>query len=152
MTSYTHTQRGMAWVLIIGCGAPLVVLLVLYRSGELGTAGTVATILTMIFVCGLLWLMGSLTVTVADDMLSFHFGPGVIRKRIPIADITQVKTVRNPWYYGWGIRLTPHGWLYNVAGFDAVEVTRRGGSSLRLGTDEPGALHAANERARAARR
>ncbi len=149
MTSYNHTQRGMAWVLVIGCGAPLVVLLVLYRSGEVGVGATLATVLTMVFVCALLWLMGSLTVTVADNVLSFYFGPGVIRKRIRIGDITSVKAVRNPWYHGWGIRLTPTGWLYNVAGFDAVEVRMRNGHSLRIGTDEPGALLAAIEKARA---
>jgi hypothetical protein len=48
--------------------------------------------------------------------------------------------VRNPWYYGWGIRITPDGLLYNVSGTRAVEITLTDGSKLRLGTDEPEAL------------
>jgi hypothetical protein len=33
--------------------------------------------------------------------------------------------------------LTPHGWLYNVAGRGAVEITLKGGRRFRIGTDEP---------------
>ncbi len=46
----------------------------------------------------------------------------------------------NRWYYGWGIRLTPQGWLWNVAGLDAVELTFSNGKKFRIGTDEPGKL------------
>jgi len=48
--------------------------------------------------------------------------------------------VRNKWWYGLGIRLTPHGWLYIVSGLDAVEIVRISGKKFRVGTDEPQAL------------
>ena len=32
---------------------------------------------------------------------------------------------------------TPHGWLYNVSGYEAVEIALASGKRLRLGTDEP---------------
>jgi hypothetical protein len=48
--------------------------------------------------------------------------------------------VRNPWYYGWGVRLTPHGILYNVSGLNAVELLLDDGRRVRVGTDEPDAL------------
>ncbi|MBS1223341.1 MAG: hypothetical protein H6R24_19, partial [Proteobacteria bacterium] len=51
-----------------------------------------------------------------------------------------VRPVRNSWLYGWGIHRTPHGWLYNVSGWEAVEITLASGKRLRLGTDEPGQL------------
>ena len=34
-------------------------------------------------------------------------------------------------------RHTPHGWLYNVSGWEAVEITLPSGKRFRLGTDEP---------------
>ena len=67
----------------------------------------------------------------------FRFGIGLIRKRIPLAEIVEVRPVRNSWLYGWGIHRTPHGWLYNVSGWEAVEITLTSGKHLRLGTDEP---------------
>jgi len=51
--------------------------------------------------------------------------------------------VKNHWYYGWGIRLTPHGVLYNVSGFYAVELRLRTGKEFRIGTDVPQELDAA---------
>ena len=45
-----------------------------------------------------------------------------------------------PWWYGWGIHLTPRGWLYNVGGLDAVELALNNGRTLRIGSDEAAAL------------
>jgi len=44
--------------------------------------------------------------------------------------------VRNQWWWGWGIRLIPGGWLYNVSGLDAVELKMKNGRIFRIGTDE----------------
>ena len=46
--------------------------------------------------------------------------------------------MRNEWYYGWGVRLTPYGWMFNVSGLDAVELTFESGKRFRIGTDRPG--------------
>ena len=51
--------------------------------------------------------------------------------------------VRIRWWYGWGIHLTPFGWLYNVSGLDAVAITLRAGRKFALGTDDPHGLLAA---------
>ena len=85
----------------------------------------------------------SLTVTIADDTLEVRFGPGLIRRQYRVADIESSRAVRNPFYYGFGTRITPHGWLYNVSGLDAVEVQFNTGKKVRIGTDEPQALEAA---------
>ncbi len=96
----------------------------------------------------------SLTVTIMDDTLEVRFGPGLIRRRYRLADVESSRVVRNRFYYGWGTRLTPHGWLYNVSGLDAVEVQFKAGRKVRIGTDEPQtldvaireAVHASNRR------
>ena len=95
----------------------------------------------------LVLLFGSLTVTVGRAAVSIRFGIGLIGRRFALADIRAVRAVRNEWYYGWGIRLLPRGWLYNVSGLDAVELEMANGKAHRVGTDEPAALAAAIERA-----
>jgi len=82
-------------------------------------------------------LFASLTIEIKDNVLAWHFGPGLIRKRVQVADIEQAEPVRNSWFYGWGIRLTPYGWLYNVSGLEAVQIRLKNGKTFRLGTDEP---------------
>ncbi|MCA9082154.1 MAG: hypothetical protein KDA58_16450 [Planctomycetaceae bacterium] len=63
----------------------------------------------------------------------------------PVSEIVEAEQVRNSWLYGWGIRYTPHGWLFNVSGFDAVQINMRNGRQYRIGTDDPVGLQAAIE-------
>ena len=82
-------------------------------------------------------LFYALTVEIDATHLSFRFGIGLIRKRVPLAEIVEAQPVRNTWMHGWGIHRTPHGWLYNVSGREAVEIALASGKRFRLGTDEP---------------
>ena len=65
----------------------------------------------------------ALTVEVDLESIRVWFGPGLIRKRIPLAEVRSWRAVRNPWYCGWGIRAGPRGMLWNVSGFGAVSST-----------------------------
>lgn len=88
-------------------------------------------------------LFHSLTVRVSPDNIALSFGIGLIKKRFAVADIQQCNVVKNRWFYGWGIRITPHGWLYNVSGWDAVELEFHNGRKTRVGTDDAHRLQAA---------
>lgn len=92
-------------------------------------------------------LFSTLTVTVDRETVTVAFGPGVIRRRIPLDRIREARVVRTPWYYGWGIRLTPRGWLWNVWGLEGVEVEFQDGHHFRIGTDDAQGLAAAVRRA-----
>ena len=138
MVSYTHTQRGMVLLTVFALIAGGLVLLGARNPGFPPILGTTAVVLAVVAS-----LFGSLTVAVSRERLSLRFGIGLIRKSFPIADIRSVEVVRNRWYYGWGIRYTPHGWLFNVSGLDAVEIALGNGRKYRVGTDEPQALLAA---------
>ena len=81
--------------------------------------------------------LASVTVNVSPQWSSLRFGPGLFRKGFAVAEVSDARMVRNRWYYGWGIRYTPHGWLFNVSGFDAVQIELRSGKKYRIGTDEP---------------
>src|SRR3989344_8539262 len=87
----------------------------------------------------------TLTVFIDEQFLKIRFGWGIFRKKFSISEIAAVKKVKNYWYYGWGIRLRfwPKMWIFNVSGFDAIELTMKNGKIYRIGTDEPEKLEAA---------
>jgi len=85
-------------------------------------------------------LMGALTVEVDDALVRLRFGIGLVRKSFRLDEIASCRPVRNKWWWGWGIRLIPGGWLYNVSGLDAVELELKNGKVFRIGTDEPQVL------------
>jgi hypothetical protein len=77
---------------------------------------------------------------VDDNELRWHFGTGLWRYRIGRTDIDAVRTVRNSWLNGFGIRMRPGFRLYNVSGLDAVELRLKSGDIRRIGTDDPQGL------------
>ncbi|MFA4941657.1 MAG: hypothetical protein WC582_03635 [Patescibacteria group bacterium] len=92
-----------------------------------------------IFLLSLL-LFYKLTVIVDDHNIQIIFGVGLIRKKFSLSDINSCQSVKNHWYYGLGIHLTPRGWLYNVSGLRAVEIIMKDGNKCRIGTDDPEGL------------
>ena len=136
---YQHTQTGVLTrrllraISIITAGSGLIVALrSTLRSIPLLASSAI------VFVCATLF--DSLTVRVSHDLVEISFGIGIIRKQFDVGNIRRASVVKNKWYYGWGIRLTPHGWLYNVSGLDAVEILMDNGKQYRIGTDQPNEL------------
>ena len=113
---YEHTQVG--YLIIVAMVATMVLIgIILANSGINWIA-----IGVMVIIAAALVLFGSLTVVIWEEELEIRFGPGLIRRRFRLNEIESCNVVKNHWYYGWGIRLTPHGVLYNVSGFYAVEI------------------------------
>lgn len=137
MNTYRHTQFGTISVVITIAILPLV-----FLPAWLAGADTVAGLIAILLL-GILVLFYNLTVEIDAEHLRISFGIGLIRKRFPLDQIDTCQPVRNSWLYGWGIRLTPRGWLYNVSGLDAVELKMKSGKTCRIGTDEPEVLAAA---------
>lgn len=131
---YHHTQTG--YLLLVVLGGALLFISGLMLADGLNWVGLVV----IIILAACLGLFATLTVEVDDEALTLRFGPGLIRKQFRLADIAACLMVKNPWYYGWGIHLTPAGWLYNVSGFWAVELQLRNGKKYRIGTDDPEGL------------
>lgn len=138
MTGYKRTQIGYLMLAFIAIGI-LLVLNYFYLSDK--TNPFLLIILAALAVS--LLLFSILTVEVDGEEVSVRFGVGLIRKRFPLSEIESHSAVRNPWYYGWGLRRTPIGWLYNVSGLEAVEITLKDGRKVRIGTDDPAGLDAA---------
>lgn len=96
----------------------------------------------------ILFIVASFTwlqVAIDGNDLRIKFGYGVYRKSFNLLEIESAQAVRNKWYNGWGIRFWPKPptWIYNVSGFDAVEIVMKNGKRYRIGTDEPEKLEQA---------
>ena len=135
MTRYEHTQIGhvIIW--------PLLAIILIASGGLIGSSahrGAPVVVSIILPVC--LVLLYKLRIKIENETLCASFGPGMIRKRVRLAEIVGCELIRIRWWYGWGIHLTPYGWLYNVSGFTAVAVTLRDGGKLALGTDDPHGL------------
>lgn len=88
-------------------------------------------------------LFWCLEVKVGTDGIFFSYSFGLINKKIQHQQILQVEVVRNSWWYGLGLRLTPHGWMWNISGLDAIKLTYQDGNKFRIGTNQPGELYQA---------
>jgi len=141
---YKNTQIGF----VTGAAGIFGMLVVYYGTGaNAGALGLFDTVMLGFFVI-LTVLFSTLTVEVTDRTFRFYFGPGFWKRSFLLRDIQGVKVVRNPAYYGWGIRYTFHGWLYNVSGLRAVELDIRSEGTIRVGTNEPEQLRKALEQAK----
>jgi hypothetical protein len=136
VTRYEHTQIGhvIIWSLLA---------IILIVSGFAGLSHREIPLVVSIILLVCLVLFYKLRITIEDETLCASFGPGIIRKRVRLAEIVGCEPIRVRWWYGWGIHLTPFGWLYNVSGLDAVAITLRAGRKFALGTDDPHGLTAA---------
>jgi hypothetical protein len=141
---YEHTQWApMCWIILL---PPLAILLL---AGILSGGDVVVPF----FLVGLLltviaFSFRSLRVVDEGDALAIRFGPiPLFRKRIPYADIQAAERDRSSVIDGWGIHWVPgRGWTYNLWGFDCVRLALTGGSTIRVGTDDPDGLASFLER------
>ncbi|WP_088328906.1 hypothetical protein [Lacimicrobium sp. SS2-24] len=130
---YQHRQPAKTILSIV---LPLTLILaVVFR--EFGLAVVVMVVTPLLLVA---WLFWSMTIEVDDMQLRWFFGPGFWKKSLSLSQLHSASAVTNRWWYGWGIRLTPSGWLYNVSGLSAVELHLVDGTRIRLGTDQPHTL------------
>lgn len=140
---YRHTQIGyLLYGILIG-------IILLYSGITLIGGFEPAAFAIIIVIAAILISFGWLTVEVSAHSIFLVFGIGLVRKTFVTKDIASVQPVKNHWYYGWGIRLWlwPYMWIYNVSGFDAVEIIMKNGRRYRIGTDDPAGLAAAIKQA-----
>jgi hypothetical protein len=130
MKDYKHTQIGYLLIIALGTASLMIGNLVLATNFNI----TAILLLTFMVLC--LVLFATLTVEVNAQEINLQFGIGLIRKRFALKDVQTYRAVKNPWYYGWGIHLIPGGWLYNVSGWEALELQMKDGRKYRIGTDD----------------
>ena len=149
--TYHHVQIG--WAVVAGSAVGFAMALVVTLSLSASTLAAAPWLVVALF--GLLALglltYATLTIDVDDDRILARFGIGLIRRAIPVADITRCEIVRTPVWWGWGLHWTPSGWLYNVSGRAAVRLELKGQRPLMIGSDDTERLKAAIDTRLAAR-
>lgn len=146
-TNYKHTQFGALTVvifLLIGLLLVPVVLSMINGGRLLSALVTIA-----MFLLGLA-LFYALTVQISDGKLKFWFGMGLIRKTYALDEIQSSREVKDPWYYFWGIKTIPGGWLYAVAPGEAVEIVLKDEKIIHVGTNQSRKLKEALDQAMSA--
>jgi hypothetical protein len=139
--SYEHSQQGR-WIQALLGGAIIVVVgAAALLDGPAWVRGVL--ILAAAIYYWLLITFGRLEVRIEAQVIAVSFGRGWPHRVIPLATVTAVAARRGRWWYGWGIRRIPSGWLWNVWGLDFVEIRHAGDKIFNVGTDEPLALVAA---------
>jgi hypothetical protein len=147
MTTYKHTQIGYLMLVIT------LTMLVLFSwlqitaraeppSYNSGTNFAVTAIMALILL--ILASFTTLSVAIDEKYLRIKFGYGIFHKKFLMSNIASAAQVKNHWYYGFGIRLWfwPRMWIFNVSGFDAIEIRTKNGKIYRIGTNEPQKLEA----------
>jgi len=136
---YRHTQRSrLQWLILIPAALLVVPVQQSFQAGHL--FGGMVGLAGMFLLLAMAYIFSSLTILVTSTSVAWHFGGKFWFKSPPRSQIAAVRRVRTRWWTGWGIRWTGDGWLYNVYGLDAVEITLVDGKRVTLGTDDPDGL------------
>ena len=92
----------------------------------------------------LILMFYKLTIEVYEGKIKLIYGISLIQFRKTILAYVDAAEVKTPWYYGYGIRLTPMGWLYNIQGSQAIRLTYIGADKIQkniiIGTQFPNRL------------
>lgn len=133
---YRHTQVAACTAVALAAGviAQLGALSRALRDGRRRAWGALPGVLGT---ASAMLLLSSLTVQVDGRAVEVWFTGRLVRRRFPLGSIAHARIVTVPWWYGWGIRLTPRGRLYRVWGRRAVELALAGGSTIAIGSDQP---------------
>ena len=142
---YRHTQVG--YLIIVVIAAVMVAIGIILANNSISWIA----IGVLIVIAIALVLFSSLTVIIREDELEARFGPGLVHKRFKLSEIESCQVVKIPCYYGWGMRYTPHGKLFRVSGFQAIEIKLRNGKRFNIGTDVPQELETAIQQALSSR-
>lgn len=131
---YHHVQRGwlMPVALFGGAAFSAVIIFIAGREEEVPTAVWLAP--AFILACG--FVFAGLGVTVDARGVLVRWGLGWPRARFAWSDIESFESCEHGWWYGYGLRWTPRGWLWNIQGPWAVRLKLRSGKCFHVGTDD----------------
>ncbi len=138
--TYSHTQHApFCWVLYLVSAAQLTAAYYALQNAPPWVGLILAGAGLMVGVLGASFQ--HLTVADEVDRLAVRFGPvPLFRRLVPYSDIVSVDTGRTTLLDGWGIHYSVRGgWVWNIWGWDCIEVTLKRGK-LFIGTDDPQGL------------
>lgn len=136
---YEKAQFARIWTiaLLLGAIATVVFFLTMEEGGDKALSS--AILLSSLLLCILL-LFYQLKVSLKKDRIALSYGIGLIRINLKIDKVLMVEEIKTPWYYGFGIRFTPKGILYNIQGTKAINLVYEYNGRMKkamIGTEEP---------------
>jgi hypothetical protein len=140
LPTYRHTQFG--WVVAAGTAVGMLLatgMLLWLSAATLEAAWWLVAALYAVLAAAFL-LFATLTVEVTEREVRARFGVGLLGRTIPLADVLRSEIVRTRIWWGWGLHWTPGGWLYNVAGRQAVRLDLVRQRPVMIGSDDADGL------------
>lgn len=139
---YSHRQTSIKALLLVIPIAAIVAASFLYLAKDpKPPVWLLAGILIFMLIATAVF--STLTVEVKDGELAFGFLFGVLRRRIPLADIARAERVTLPWWYGTGLKYAKGRMSYLVFPGPAVLIEHRDGRLIQIGTEDATSLLAA---------
>lgn len=136
---YRHTQTGyLGFIVLLWMG--FIGGLVITLAGDDWEEAALAMGISSVVILLVVFWFSRLTVRVDGERVRVSFGPSWPRQTFKTHEIIGFRQVRNKWFYGWGVRRAPAGWMYNVWGLDAVELDLANGKKFIIGTNQPDEL------------
>jgi hypothetical protein len=137
METKEYTQFGTLSVIVMGsCLIICIVMMVISGLNDLAPVGILSFVAFVMLICLLIFY--KLTIYIDDTYIRFKLGIGLVAKKYLISDIQSCKSVQNNPLSGVGIRKIPKGWLYNVSGLRAIELSFKNQKSIvRIGSNQP---------------
>src|SRR5215210_3153054 len=98
---YRHTQVGtvIRWAMLGSAALTAGLFFLLPADAELRMA-RVGLLITALALLGTMGVFGSLTISVAEGALSWSFGPGVLRKSVPVSAVAEAVPTRTTFFKG----------------------------------------------------
>ncbi len=133
---YEHRQTGWLTVIVLFAIAALICVAASISAPSERTLSYSLVPIVLVVAA----LFSTLTVRVTDKRMMWFFGVPSIGRSVPLSQIASIRAIKTTIWEGWGIHLTWRGWVWNVAGFNAVQIVLRSGTRFAVGTPEPQAV------------
>lgn len=135
---YDHTQSASLYLLLLGLAIGIFAASIFVGEIVVQTVCLSSGALMLLFA----FSFRNLTVSDEGTELLICFGPlPLFKRRLKYSELEKVEQTRSTIMDGWGIHMSPSGgWVWNLWGFDCVDVWYRQDRKLRIGTDDPVAL------------
>ncbi|ADY54001.1 hypothetical protein Pedsa_3468 [Pseudopedobacter saltans DSM 12145] len=141
---YESNQTGWFFIAIMLAVVIVITTTYYYQLGNNPLPANVFQLLLFVFILILINFY-KLKIRVDDTGINILYGIGLIHIKLQPDTITSIHAVKTSWLYGFGIRITFNGMLYNIQGRDAVRISYLQDGKLKtatLGSAEPEKLKA----------
>ncbi|PIQ10085.1 MAG: hypothetical protein COW71_03835 [Ignavibacteriales bacterium CG18_big_fil_WC_8_21_14_2_50_31_20] len=134
---YEETQKAY-WVFIVGIVSIATVIIVYKLQLEKIEILLNIVIIVSVIVISVALLFYKLKIFIDANIMTISFGVGLIKRSIELKDIdfNSIEEIKIPWYYGIGLRITPHGILFNTKFGKALKLKSKNNTkTILVGTD-----------------